>query len=48
MLNYRGIPVKAVRLKESVWLMLSTGNGKEHMNDFPSENIGELNSFTDS
>lgn len=48
MLNYSGIPVKAVRLKESGWLMLSTRNDKEHINDFPSENIVELNSFTEN
>lgn len=48
MLNYSGIPVKAGRLKESGWLILSSRNGKEHINDLPSENSVELNSFTES
>ncbi|KAJ7395549.1 solute carrier family 9 member A9 [Pitangus sulphuratus] len=39
---------RAVRLKELGVIDVNTSSGKEHRNDFPSESIAELNSFTES
>lgn len=48
MLNYSGIPVKAVRLKEFSVIKVIIRNAKGHINDFPLESILELNSYTES
>lgn len=48
MLNYSGIPVKAVRLKEFSVMKVIIRNAKGHINDFPLESILELNSYTES
>lgn len=48
MLNYSGIPVKAVRLKEFSMIKVINRNAKGHVNDFPLESILELNSFMES
>lgn len=48
MLNYSGIPVKAVRLKEFRMIKVITRNTKGHVNDFLLESILELNSSTES
>lgn len=48
MLNYSGIPVKAVRLKEFRMIKVITRNAKGHVTDFLLESILELNSFTKS
>lgn len=47
MLNYSGIPVKAVRLKEFSMIKVINRNAKRHINEFPLKSI-ELNSFTES